>query len=409
VTTPLIDPQTLLPPSILLVDDDARIHSSIRLRLGDSYRMISAYNAKEGLKQVQTEPFDLCIVDVQMPGMDGLTFIEEARKLDPALGCVVLSGFGTPENLLRTIPLNAFDFLPKPLPDRENFDKAVPYWIDRTRAQRREQSLAKNSAALFHDLELAKIEREVEIAASETAREALFHVASTLTTLQALLLNSSVSLDPLAKSDSRAVASARSVHEARKQLSTAVSLAETYFGSAYANRDSAPAAVDACLAQAVAIARRCANPNRPVPAVDHQSVGAQFVARDLAGIDFLLLFVPLLSQVIALAPADSTVRVNAEALPRLDAVLKIARLEKMLWVNRRNATSSSPVILLSVRMNAEALEERLVNQWLRGTNHPLLPVPSRGIIGGIQKSRGLLGVAVKPRHEKFEIVVALPV
>jgi hypothetical protein len=55
------------------------------------------------------------------------------------------------------------------------------------------------------------------------------------------------------------------------------------------------------------------------------------------------------------------------------------------------------------------LEEAAAAAWLRGNTTTTLPISSRGLLHGIQKSKGLLGLAVRPKTEKFEIVLALPV
>ena len=154
----LKDPD-LNTPSLLLLDDENQIHSSVRLRLGDNYRLVDAFDPKEALTLIAREPLDLCLVDIQMPGMDGLTFIEAARKIDPALSYVILSGFDSDENLRRAIPLQVLEFLSKPLPDRSRFERVLPEWIEHTRTRRKELTLAENSATLVRDIELARIRK----------------------------------------------------------------------------------------------------------------------------------------------------------------------------------------------------------------------------------------------------------
>ncbi len=94
---------------------------------------------KSALLALAKDRFDLCLVDIYMPEMDGLDFIEAAQRSDPALGYVVLSAFDSSENLRRTIPLHVFEFITKPLPERDGFEARIPEWVDRTRAQRRDQ------------------------------------------------------------------------------------------------------------------------------------------------------------------------------------------------------------------------------------------------------------------------------
>src|SRR5688572_18780552 len=99
------DPLDMLPARIIVVDDEHQIHASIRLRLGREHDITFCYSGQEALAKLTGQRFDLCFVDIHMPGMDGLRFIDAARGVDSQLGYVVLSAFDTDHNLRRTIPL----------------------------------------------------------------------------------------------------------------------------------------------------------------------------------------------------------------------------------------------------------------------------------------------------------------
>jgi len=401
------DPDLYIP-SILLLDDESPIHSSVRLRLGDNYRLVDAFSPAEALAIIAREPLDLCLVDVRMPGMDGLSFIEAARKIDPALGYVIFSGFDSDENLRRAIPLQVFEFLPKPLPDRSRFERVLPDWIERTRARRKELALATNNANLVRDLELARLEREVEATASESAREALFQTAGMLTTTQALLLNATHILEPVLKKDPGLSQALRSLREAHHQVDVASGITDEYFGSAYANRDSSAAVVDICTRHAIAIAQRLIR-GADHQSVDHRTLGREVAIAGLTGIDFLILLVPLIVQALSLATPGTTSRVQCDALARLDEAHRGMRSHDFMWINRRNALLSSPGVLLSVLANANAPLEADATSWLRGNTTASLQIPIRGLICGVQKCKGLAGVAIRPQSQRFEILVALPV
>lgn len=399
----------LLSPSILLVDDEEQIHSSIKLRLGSSYRVTCVSNAKEALPLVAKQDMDLCIVDVHMSGMDGLTFIEEARKLDPCLGCLIFSAFDSSENLRRAIPLNVYEFLPKPLPDRTGFEDRIPEWIEQTRSRRREQTLAKGSESVFRDLELARIERDIESIASESARDALFQTANFMTTTQALLLNASQTLEPLGKSDPRLSKVIRSLQEAYKQVEVAATVTEQHFGSAYANRESSPARIDLGVEHATSIALRLAKAETRRLNVDYAKLGNEAQSAGLTGIDFLLMLVPALVQALELALDGTTVRVQAAPLRRLDDAYRHPQAQSFMWVNRRNVRGSHPGISLLIRTNGAAPEPEDASAWLHGDREGRLLAPSSGLVHGVQKAKGALGVSIRPEAERFEIILALPV
>lgn len=399
----------LVTPTILILDDEQPIHSALRLRLSDHYQLTCLTHPREALAVIGSQVFDLCIVDVHMPEMDGLAFINAARALDPALGFVVLSGFDSEENLRRAIPLQVLDFIGKPLPDRAGFEKRIPDWVAHTRNRRHELTLAKGSETIERELELALIEREVESTASESAREALLQTANLLTTIQALLLSANLALDPLQRADPRLAAVHRSVQAARRNAEQAGAIAEGYFGSAYADRESSPAVIDSCLRHAVGISTRLAKAEEHRQVIDLTLLGRELLVPGLTGIDFLLMFVPVLIQTLAVAAEGTTVQLRGEELVRLEDAMAHPRRRSFLWINRRNAKASGPGLLLSIRASAKAWEDPVARAWLRGNTTPVLHVPSRGLLHGIQKARGLLGIAVRPGTERFEIVLALPV
>ena len=399
----------MLTPSILVVDDEKQIHSSLNLRLNGNYRLVCLSNPLEALALIGKQIFDLCIVDVCMPEMDGLAFIEKARELDPSLGYVVLSGFDSDENLRRAIPLQVLDFITKPLPNQTGFEKRIPEWVAYTRQRRHEILLTRESESIVHDLELARIEREVESTASESAREALLQTANLLTTIQALLLSANHALEPMQRPDPRLAMVFRSLQEARRHAETACSVSEGYFGSAYADRESSHAVIDACLRHATAISLRLAKADDRQQTIDLTPLGSNLTITGLTGIDFLLMIVPTLVQTLALASKGTTVTIRSEQLDRIDNLIGNARLRSYLWVNRRNATVSGPGVLLSIRASCSAVEEATAISWLRGSTADPLSISCRGLLYGIQKTKGLLALAVGPKPQKFEIILALPV
>ncbi len=107
---------------ILVVDDEKNIRSSLEGILKDEgYRVRGVPTGEELLKQVtQTAP-DLVILDVWLPGMDGLQALTELKRLHPELPVIMISGHGTVETAVNAIKLGANDFIEKPL----SLDKTV--------------------------------------------------------------------------------------------------------------------------------------------------------------------------------------------------------------------------------------------------------------------------------------------
>jgi CheY-like chemotaxis protein len=398
----------LMTPRILVVDDERQIHASLRLRLGRDYDLVHCLDARDALEKLSQERFDLCFADIHMPHMDGLTFIDAARERDPGLGYVVLSAFDTDENLRRAIPLQVYDFIPKPLPEKHGFEGRIPGWVGQTRGRRRERDLAQQAQAIAVDRDSARLERDVEFVASETARDALLQTASLLTTIHAQLVGAATLLAARPKTDPGVTQLARILEEGRKTADAAMTAAEGFFDSAYGSRDSSPALINEGIRHALGIATRMTRADSANKAIDFRAFNDRLAVRGLSGIEFLLMLVPALGVALASAPANTTVGIHSEYFSRLEFVLKDPRLRDYAWVNRRNATGSQAGALISISASAPALTRGEIDAWLRGEHAPFAAITPRGLTAGIQKSRGLLGLSLAPRADQFRLILALP-
>src|SRR5947209_10196531 len=100
---------------ILVVDDEAAIRDSLRMTLEyEGYEFIGAATGQEGLALVERESPDLVLVDVKMPGMDGLEVLDRLRAMNETLPVVVISGHGTISTAVEATKKGAFDFIEKP-------------------------------------------------------------------------------------------------------------------------------------------------------------------------------------------------------------------------------------------------------------------------------------------------------
>jgi len=108
------------PARILVVDDEPLIVQVCLTALTQAgYQVQGASGGQEALDWLARERFDLLLVDILMPDMDGLTVLRRARELDPHLTAVVITGHGTPDNVIRALRAGAQDLILKPfdIPD----------------------------------------------------------------------------------------------------------------------------------------------------------------------------------------------------------------------------------------------------------------------------------------------------
>ena len=103
-------------PSILIVDDEASILQSLSGLLSDEgFEVITASNGYEALKVIDRECPDLVLLDIWMPGIDGIETLKEIKKENPHLQVIIITGHGTIETAVTATKLGAFDFIEKPL------------------------------------------------------------------------------------------------------------------------------------------------------------------------------------------------------------------------------------------------------------------------------------------------------
>ena len=102
--------------TILVIDDEKDIRISLTGILEDEgYNIITAATGAEGIECAQDELPDLILLDIWMPGMDGLETLERLKTLFPRVTVIMISGHGTIETAVRATKLGAFDFIEKPL------------------------------------------------------------------------------------------------------------------------------------------------------------------------------------------------------------------------------------------------------------------------------------------------------
>ena len=102
--------------SILVVDDEAGVRTSLEAILGDEgYRVATAASGEDGLTAAAARRFDLVLLDVWLPGADGLETLARLHEADPQLPVVMISGHGTIETAVKAVRLGARDFVEKPL------------------------------------------------------------------------------------------------------------------------------------------------------------------------------------------------------------------------------------------------------------------------------------------------------
>ncbi len=105
---------------ILIVDDEKRMRHIIQLMLErEGFRTEQAENGKEALDMLKRKSFDMIVTDLKMPEMDGMSLLEEAKKIDPDFPIVVITAHGTIENAVEAMQKGAIDYITKPFDEEK--------------------------------------------------------------------------------------------------------------------------------------------------------------------------------------------------------------------------------------------------------------------------------------------------
>src|SRR5947207_10208700 len=101
--------------TILIADDEKNIRSTLArsLRL-EGYAALEAENGADALSQIEAGDIDLVILDLQMPGLDGIGLLEKMQERGITIPSLVLTAHGSIEKAVRAVHLGAFDFIEKP-------------------------------------------------------------------------------------------------------------------------------------------------------------------------------------------------------------------------------------------------------------------------------------------------------
>jgi len=114
---------------ILLVDDEIVFTDNMsRLLTTRGYRVIAVNSGDSAIQALDNEDFDVVVLDLKMPGMDGITTLKEIKKLGLFTETLILTGHGSIDTALEAMKLGAYDYLTKPCEIDELVDKIEGAW-----------------------------------------------------------------------------------------------------------------------------------------------------------------------------------------------------------------------------------------------------------------------------------------
>ncbi len=134
---------------VMVVDDEKNICRTVQMVLeGEGYRVLTALQGEQALEVIQREVIDLVLLDIYMPGMDGLKVLEAIKRFDPDIEVIMISGHGTISDAVEAVKLGAYSFIEKPL-ERERLLLSVRQSLERREMLHKVRNLEKEYADRF--------------------------------------------------------------------------------------------------------------------------------------------------------------------------------------------------------------------------------------------------------------------
>ncbi len=169
--------------NILIVDDEVSIRDSLKDVLEEEgYKTAGAESGEACLEALREHSFDVVLLDVWLPGMDGLETLEKIREMEAASEVIMISGHGTIETAVRATKLGAYDFLEKPL----SIDKTlivIKNAVDakRLRAENRDlkKQLIPRNVIVGESVPMKALRQQIQIMAPTNGRVLIYGESGT--------------------------------------------------------------------------------------------------------------------------------------------------------------------------------------------------------------------------------------
>lgn len=163
-----------MDPLVLIVDDEEGIRESLSVILEDEgYRIASAGSGEDALLILQEQFPDLIILDVWLPGMDGIQTLQEIAALKREVPVIMISGHGNIEVAVRATRMGAYDFLEKPL-SLERVVLSARRALERSALERENRDLKENLTRKWRLIgdssPMRTLRAQIEMAAQSNSR-----------------------------------------------------------------------------------------------------------------------------------------------------------------------------------------------------------------------------------------------
>ena len=136
--------------TILVVDDEENMREILETLLTrEGYDVRLAASGAEGLELARALPFDAAIVDIMMPGLDGIATLDELKRIDEDLNVIIITAYASVESAISAMKSGAFDYITKPFKNDEVL-VVVRNAMERRRLVHENRNLRQNIQERYH-------------------------------------------------------------------------------------------------------------------------------------------------------------------------------------------------------------------------------------------------------------------
>jgi DNA-binding NtrC family response regulator len=121
---------------ILIVDDELAVRDALgKWFTSEGYAAHPSSSAREALETIQKKEFDIALLDIKMPGMDGMELQARLKQADPDLTVIMMTGYASVETAVQALKRGAYDYVTKPV-DPDELSHLVANALEHKRASR---------------------------------------------------------------------------------------------------------------------------------------------------------------------------------------------------------------------------------------------------------------------------------
>ncbi len=137
---------------VLIVDDEPEILSALQTYLDlNGYEVVICPNGEAALAQARETPFQIALLDINMPGMDGIALLRQLKAQQPSIQAVMITAYSTLDKSLASWDAGASDYILKPFTDMDEILRIIRLTSERVARWQKAEQRSRGGVSLDHN------------------------------------------------------------------------------------------------------------------------------------------------------------------------------------------------------------------------------------------------------------------